>query len=68
MTPSRIDVGGLELWAVRHGEGPDVLLIAGLSDPAEAWRFQLEGFGRQLCLIAFDNREAGRALDRCRPF
>jgi hypothetical protein len=32
MTASRIGLGDLELWAVHRGEGPDVLLIAGLSD------------------------------------
>jgi pimeloyl-ACP methyl ester carboxylesterase len=55
-----MDVGGVELWAVRHEEGPDVLLIAGLSDPAEAWQFQLDGLADRYCLIAFDNRGAGR--------
>lgn len=34
----------------QRGTGPDVLLIAGLSDPAEGWTFS-----------AFDNRGAGRS-------
>jgi pimeloyl-ACP methyl ester carboxylesterase len=60
MTASRIDIGDLEIWVVRRGEGPDVLLIAGLSDPAEAWQFQLDGLADRYGLIAFDNRGAGR--------
>jgi hypothetical protein len=32
-----IKAGDTGLWVERRGQGPDVLLIAGLSDPAEAW-------------------------------
>ncbi len=32
-----IDVGDVELWVEQRGEGPDVLFIAGLGDPLEAW-------------------------------
>jgi len=60
MIASRIDTGDVELWVVRRGEGPDVLLIAGLSDPADAWQFQLDGLADRYRLIAFDNRGAGR--------
>jgi len=35
-----VRAGGLNVWAERRGTGPDVLLIAGLGDPAEAWQFQ----------------------------
>ncbi len=38
-----IDTGTIELWTERRGQGPDVLLIAGLGDPAEAWQSQLDG-------------------------
>jgi len=30
-----INANGAEIWAERRGQGPDVLLIAGLGDPAE---------------------------------
>ena len=39
----QIKAGDAELWVERRGHGPDVLLIAGLGDPAEAWQPQLEG-------------------------
>ncbi len=55
-----IEAGDAEIWVERRGEGPDVLLIAGLSDPAEAWQFQLEGLAERYRLTAFDNRGAGR--------
>jgi pimeloyl-ACP methyl ester carboxylesterase len=55
-----IHAGELELWVERTGEGSDVLLIAGLGDPAEAWQFQLDGLADRYRLTAFDNRGAGR--------
>ena len=59
--------GELELWVERTGEGPDVLLIAGLGDPAEAWQLQLDGLADRYRLTAFDNRGAGRSPLPDRP-
>ena len=55
-----INIGDIELWTERRGQGPDVLLIAGLGDPAEAWQPQLDGLSDRYLLTAFDNRGAGR--------
>jgi pimeloyl-ACP methyl ester carboxylesterase len=55
-----VDANGTELWVERRGQGPDVLLIAGLGDPAEAWQAQLDGLADRYRLSAFDNRGAGR--------
>ena len=55
-----VDIGDVNVWVERRGEGPDVLLIAGLSDPAEAWQPQLDGLADRYRLTAFDNRGAGR--------
>jgi len=60
-TPGPISVGDVELWVEQRGAGPDVLLIAGLSDPAEAWMFRLDGLADRYRLTAFDNRGAGRS-------
>lgn len=60
-TSGPINVGNVELWVERRGAGPDVLLIAGLGDPAEAWTFQLDGLADRYRLTAFDNRGAGRS-------
>jgi pimeloyl-ACP methyl ester carboxylesterase len=63
-----VRAGGLNLWAERRGTGPDVLLIAGLGDPAEAWQFQLDGLAGRYRLTAFDNRGAGRTPLPAEPF
>jgi pimeloyl-ACP methyl ester carboxylesterase len=55
-----IHTGDVELWVERIGHGPDVLLIAGLGDTAEAWQPQLDGLADRYRLTAFDNRGAGR--------
>ncbi|MFD4256943.1 alpha/beta fold hydrolase [Streptomyces sp. NPDC058534] len=55
-----VEANGTTIWAESHGQGPDVLLIAGLSDPAEAWQAQLDGLSDRYRVIAFDNRGAGR--------
>ena len=55
-----INANGAEFWVERQGQGPDVLLIAGLSDPAEAWQLQLDGLSDRYRLTAFDNRGSGR--------
>ena len=60
-TSGPVAAGDVELWVERRGQGPDVLLIAGLSDPAEAWAPQLEGLADRYRLTAFDNRGAGRS-------
>jgi pimeloyl-ACP methyl ester carboxylesterase len=57
-----INANGIEIWAERRGQGPDILLIAGLGDPAEAWQPQLDGLSERYLLTAFDNRGAGRTL------
>ena len=49
------------LWVDDRGDGPPVLLIAGLGDPAEAWTFQQEGLSSRYRTIAFDNRGVGRS-------
>ena len=55
-----VNANGTEIWTERRGQGPDVLLIAGLGDPAEAWQPQLDGLSDRYLLTAFDNRGVGR--------
>ena len=63
----RVLADDVELWVERRGQGPDVLLIAGLGDPAEAWQPQLDGLADRSRLTAFDNRGAGRTPLTERP-
>jgi pimeloyl-ACP methyl ester carboxylesterase len=55
-----VEAGGLDIWTEQVGKGPYALLIGGLGDTVESWRFQLEGLADRYRLIAFDNRGAGR--------
>ncbi|MEU0371877.1 alpha/beta fold hydrolase [Streptomyces sp. NPDC006283] len=55
-----VEANGTSIWTESRGQGPDVLLIAGLSDPAEAWQAQLDGLSDRYRVIAFDNRGSGR--------
>ena len=56
----QVKAGGVEQWVERRWEGPEVLLISGLGDPAEAWQPQLDGLADRYRLTAFDNRGVGR--------
>jgi pimeloyl-ACP methyl ester carboxylesterase len=55
-----INANGTEIWTERRGHGRDVLLIAGLGDPADVWQPQLDGLSDRYRLTAFDNRGVGR--------
>jgi pimeloyl-ACP methyl ester carboxylesterase len=56
-----VSIGDVDLWVDQRGDGPDVVLIAGLTDPAEAWTFQLDGLSDRYRVTTFDNRGAGRS-------
>ncbi len=59
-----INPGEVDLYVERKGEGPDVLLIAGLGDPVEAWQPQLDGLSDRYRLTAYDNRHGTLAAAR----
>src|ERR1700756_3673484 len=63
-----VRAGDLDMWVERQGTGPDVLLIAGLGDPAEAWQFQLDGLADRHRLTPSDNRGRGRPPRPPEPF
>lgn len=56
-----VTVGDAEVWYEQRGEGPDVLLLAGLTDPVESWKLQLGGLSDRSWVTAFDNRGVGRS-------
>jgi pimeloyl-ACP methyl ester carboxylesterase len=56
----QLRAGNVDFWVERQGQGPEVLIIAGLGDPVEAWQFQLEGLADRYRLTAFDARGVGR--------
>lgn len=55
-----VRVHDLAIHVHRTGQGPDVLLLAGLGDPIEAWQAQMDGLSGDYRLTAFDNRGVGR--------
>jgi pimeloyl-ACP methyl ester carboxylesterase len=57
---AHVQAGDLDIWTEQVGEGPEVLLIGGLSDTVESWQFQLDELADRYRLTAFDNRGAGR--------
>jgi pimeloyl-ACP methyl ester carboxylesterase len=56
----KLRAGDVDIYVEQVGHGPDVLLLGGLSDPAESWQPQLDGLSDRYRLIALDNRGAGR--------
>jgi len=60
--------GDVDIWVEDTGVGPDVLLIAGLGDPIEAWQLQLDGLSDRYHAIAYDNRGVGRTPLPDSPF
>jgi len=59
-TTGFVRIGDLDVWVEERGSGPDVLLIGGLTDPAESWEPQLATLSDRYHVIAFDNPGAGR--------
>lgn len=58
MPPSPLTTAN-DLRVVRRGAGPDVLLIGGLGDVAEAWQAQLDGLSHRYRLFAYDTPGTG---------
>ena len=56
-----ITTRGARIWVHEQGTGPALLLLGGLSDPAETWQAQIDTFSDSYRVIAPDNRGAGRS-------
>jgi pimeloyl-ACP methyl ester carboxylesterase len=56
-----IETRGARIWVHQQGDGPAVLLIGGLGDPAESWQAQIDAFSDRYRIVAPDNRGAGRS-------
>jgi len=57
----RIDVGDAELHVEITGEGPDVLLVAGLGGRGAFWANQIQPFAQTHRVITFDHRGCGKS-------
>jgi pimeloyl-ACP methyl ester carboxylesterase len=63
-----LTVDGVELYFEQEGEGPDVLLIAGLADEVACWVDQVAGLRDGYRLTTFDNRGVGRSSTPSGPY
>jgi len=55
-----IRANGVELYYETHGEGPPLVLVAGLASDSQSWLPILPGLAAEHTVIVFDNRGAGR--------
>ncbi|MGD9734964.1 MAG: alpha/beta fold hydrolase [Solirubrobacterales bacterium] len=62
---SRLDV---EIYYEVFGEGPPVVLVAGLGDDRLSWQLQVEEFSLDHQVIVFDNRGIGRSTIAPGPY
>ena len=53
-------VNDLEIYYEIHGEGPPLLLVAGLASDSQSWQPVLDSLAADYQVIVFDNRGVGR--------
>jgi pimeloyl-ACP methyl ester carboxylesterase len=63
-----IRVGGLSLWVEQSGNGPAVLLVAGLGYSNWCWRELQSALSPDYGVISFDNRGTGRSDKPAGPY
>ena len=57
----KVEAGEVRLHYELHGEGPPVLMVAGLGNDSRSWAFQLPALSRRYTVILFDNRGVGES-------
>ena len=57
----KVDVGDAEIHTEIAGEGPDLLLVAGLGGRGAFWHKQVQEFARHFRVITFDHRGCGES-------
>jgi len=55
-----VKVDDLEIYYETHGEGPPLLLVAGLASDSQSWQPVLDTLAADFKVIVFDNRGVGR--------
>ncbi|MFK8054342.1 MAG: alpha/beta fold hydrolase [Woeseiaceae bacterium] len=58
-----VSIGDAELYTEIHGEGEDLLLVAGLGGMATFWHKQVEFLAQHYRVILHDHRGVGRSTD-----
>lgn len=62
-----IEANGLAIHYERQGEGPTLMLIAGMASDVASWTPVIEQLAARYDVVAFDNRCAGRTLPSPAP-
>ena len=57
----RISIGHADLYVEEHGDGPPLLLVAGLGGSGRFWHAQVADFSREFRVILHDHRGVGRS-------
>ncbi len=65
---ARARVNGVHIHYEVHGSGEPLLLIMGLGANTTGWSMQIPEFSKEYCVIAFDNRGAGRSDKPNEPY
>lgn len=55
------DIGNGEIYYETHGEGPPVMLVAGLGGTADYWNPQIDAFARDYKVVVHDHRGTGQS-------
>ncbi|MBS27437.1 MAG: pyrimidine utilization protein D [Alphaproteobacteria bacterium] len=55
------DIGNGELHYEIHGEGPPLMLVAGLGGTADYWNAQIEAFAKDYMVVVHDHRGTGQS-------
>lgn len=56
-----IDIGDAEIYVEEHGDGPPLLLVAGLGGRGQFWNNQVDAFAKHFRVIIHDHRGVGRS-------
>jgi aminoacrylate hydrolase len=56
-----IEANGIRQYYEVHGEGPPLLLVAGMGGTANYWTGQVEAFAKTRTVIVYDQRGSGRS-------
>jgi len=61
---STIETNEVEIYYELHGEGPPLVLIAGLASDSQSWLPVIGPLAERLTVIVYDNRGVGRTLPK----
>jgi len=55
-------LNGVDIYYETHGDGPPLVLVAGLASDSQSWLPVLEPLAERFTVIAYDHRDVGRTV------